>query len=107
MVLAGLGGLPVTGWSREHGDLRVAHFMGLHAIQVLALVAIGLRGWRRSDRVRVKAVLAAAARYASLFLLLLWGALRGPSVIAPDVMTMTALAALTALAVGVDRAWRA
>jgi hypothetical protein len=77
-------GVPVTGWSREHGDLRVAHFVGLHAIQALALVAIGLRRWRRPAPVRVRAVLAAAASYAALFLLLLWGALRGRSVVPPD-----------------------
>jgi hypothetical protein len=77
-------GLPVTGWSPEHGDLRVPHFIGLHAIQALALVAIGLRRWRRPETVRVRAVLAATASYALLFLLLLWQALRGQSVMTLD-----------------------
>ena len=75
-------GLPMTGWSREHGDLRVPHFVGLHAIQAFALIAMGLRRWRRPEAVRVRALLAAASSYASLFLLLLWGALRGHSVMA-------------------------
>jgi hypothetical protein len=74
-------GLPVTGWSRQHGDLRVPHFIGLHAVQALALVAVGLRRWRRPEAVRVKAMLLAAASYASLFVLLLWQALRGQSVV--------------------------
>jgi hypothetical protein len=96
-------GVPVTGWSREHGDVRVAHFIGLHAIQALALIAVGLRRWRRPETVRVRAVLAAAASYASLFLLLLWEALRGQSVVAPDAMALASIAiwaAVTALALG-------
>jgi hypothetical protein len=94
-------GVPVTGWSREHGDVRVAHFIGLHALQALALIAVALRRWRRPESVRVRVLLAAAASYASLFLLLLWAALRGHSVVAPDAMaSITIWAAATALALG-------
>ena len=96
-------GVPVTGWSREHGDVRVPHFIGLHAIQALALVAVGLRRWRASEPARVRAVFAAAASYALLFLLLLWEALRGQSVVAPDTLALMSIvvwAAATVLAFG-------
>jgi hypothetical protein len=96
-------GVPVTGWSREHGDVRVPHFIGLHAIQVLAVLAIVLRRWRRADSDRVRLVWMAAASYATLFALLLWEALRGQSVVAPDATALTTLAiwaGLTALGVG-------
>jgi hypothetical protein len=97
-------GLPVTGWSRQHGDVRVSHFMGLHALQALALLAVALRRWRRSQAVRVQAVVAGAASYAALFGLLLWQALRGRSLVAPDATALVSLAiwaVSTLLVVGV------
>jgi hypothetical protein len=101
-------GLPVTGWSREHGDLRVPHFIGLHAMQVLPLVAVGLRRWRRPEAARVRVLLAAAASYAGLFVLLLWHALSGRSLIGGDVTTSALLAAwatlsLLVVSIGVTR----
>ena len=92
-------GLPGTGWSREAGDLRIAHFLGLHALQILPLAALffARRGWQDARRVRM--VWAVSASHVSLFALLLWQALRGQSVTAPDATTITALAAWVVLTV--------
>jgi hypothetical protein len=98
-------GVPGTGWSREHGDLRVAHFVGLHALQALPLVALGLARKRLAERARVRLTVTAAMSYVSFFGILLWQALRGQSVLAPDILTLAVLgawAAATAAAAGLS-----
>ncbi|MBO0932878.1 hypothetical protein J2I48_17845 [Fibrella sp. HMF5036] len=32
-------GMPITNWSRIYGDLRIAHFLGMHALQILPILA--------------------------------------------------------------------
>jgi hypothetical protein len=40
------GGLPLVGWSRDGGDLRIAHFLGIHAVQAIVLLGALLVRWR-------------------------------------------------------------
>jgi hypothetical protein len=100
--------MPVTGWSTTGGDLRIAHFVGLHALQALPLVAVllGLLAGRvallRAEEVRTRLVVVASAGYAGLTLLTLWHALRGRPLIDADGLTLAAFGALLVLvAVGV------
>ena len=87
----GGAGLPGTGWSVAHGDLRVPHFVGLHAVQALGLfTAFVATRWSVARRIRL--VLAAASSYTALFALLLWQSLRGQSILQPDTLMLAALA---------------
>src|SRR5262245_16676404 len=88
----GGAGLPGTGWSTAHGDVRVPHFIGLHAFQALPLLALAARRRDWSERRRVRLILAAAASYALFFATLLAEALRGFSIVRPDSATLAALA---------------
>lgn len=89
-------GLVGTGWSREHGDLRVGHFLGLHAMQALPLVALAARRRRLSAEQRLRLVLTLAGSYLGLLAILFWQALRGQALLAPDLGTLTALLAWAA-----------
>jgi hypothetical protein len=96
-------GLPVVGWSTEGGDLRVAHFIGLHGLQILPLLGLALARFAPTwlpMRNRSRLVGVAAAFWIALTLLLTWQALRGQSLVAPDALTLLALGLLIAMAAG-------
>ena len=88
-------GLPITGWSADHGDLRVAHFIGMHGLQVLPLLAwwIARRRAPADDRTQRNLIFAAAASYLTLFSLILWQAFRGQSIAQPDRLSLASFAA--------------
>jgi hypothetical protein len=85
-------GLVGTGWSTEHGDLRIPHFVGLHAIQALGILAFVLGRGRVRLPARARLVIVAALSYAALYAILLIEALRGVSLVAPDGATLLVLA---------------
>jgi hypothetical protein len=93
----GSPGMPITGWSTTGGDLRIGHFAGLHALQALPLIG-WLLGRRRVRRLRnghrVALVWTAGLAYLGLTVLLLWQALRGQPLLAPDSTTLLALGGL-------------
>ncbi len=122
-------GLPLLGWSSAHGDLRTAHFVGLHALQVLPLVGWALTrqlGRARSGAgaeaesggahdggvaltldARVWVVRVVAAGYAGLVVLLTWQAEAGRPLLHPSTAMVAAAAALAAATLaGVLRARR-
>jgi hypothetical protein len=101
-------GLPVTGWSADHGDLRIAHFLGMHGLQVLPLLAwwLARRQNAGNHRTQRNLVFAMAASYLALFGLILWQAFRGQSIAQPDSLSLASFAAwavLTGVAVIVIR----
>jgi hypothetical protein len=93
-------GLPFVGWSTTGGDLRIPHFVGLHALQVLPFLGWFLSAarfpWLRSGH-RVALVWVAGLGYLGMVGLLTWQALRGQSIIAPDTLTWEAWGTLVGL----------
>lgn len=88
-VADGGAGLPFLGWSSEGGDLRVPHFVGMHALQLLPLGLLGLElAGRRirvlgDPRVRLELVAVAALAMVALLALLTLQALAGQPVVPP------------------------
>ncbi|MFC0507097.1 hypothetical protein [Micromonospora costi] len=95
-------GMFLTHWSTTGGDLRVPHFVGLHAIQVLLLVTAILgvlatrQHWLRDERVRARLVGVAALGYTGAFATLTWQAKRGVPVTHLDRQTLIAFAGVAA-----------
>jgi hypothetical protein len=91
-------GLPLTGWSTVGGDLRIGHFVGLHGLQALPLLALLLRrfGRRWDGAAQAQLVLVAGVGYAVLTVLLTVQALRGQPLLRPDALTLGGFAVLAA-----------
>lgn len=104
----GGAGLPILGWSTVAGDLRIPHFVGMHALQLLPLAAIVLealaRRWPRvlTAEVRRQLLWIAVVVYALSLAILTWQALAGQSIVNPSgaiLVSGVALAAAAAAAV--------
>ncbi|MEV4754870.1 hypothetical protein AB0J86_07125 [Micromonospora sp. NPDC049559] len=95
-------GLPFLTWSTTGGDLRIPHFVGIHALQLLPLSAILVARLfpRLGEPVRVRLVWVAAGAYAGLLALVTWQALRGQPLVHPDGATLGALGLLVLGAAG-------
>ena len=65
--------LPILGWSTEVGDLRPAHFLSLHALQILPLIGLWIDG-RSGNTAIIKSL---AVAYALLTLAVFGQALFG------------------------------
>lgn len=71
-------GLPIVNWSTKGGDLRVAHFLGLHALQILPIVGFRIgrhKSWATSQKTAY--VLALSGSYALLIAALYFQAIHG------------------------------
>jgi hypothetical protein len=93
-------GMLLTDWSTLHGDLRIGHFVGLHALQAMPILAWLLATRTGLDeRSRARLLRVAAVGYAGLMVLVTWQALRGQPLLQPDAETLAAGAALVAVVV--------
>jgi hypothetical protein len=91
-------GMPLTGWSMTGGDLRIGHFVGLHGLQALPILAFLLAryGRRFDEATRARLVLVAGLSYGVLTVLATWQAFRAQPLLRPDMLSLTAFAALVA-----------
>lgn len=58
------GGFPIFGWNRAGGDLRIAHFLGIHAMQTIPIMAAFTFGL--AARLRWLAVVGGTLLYVAL-----------------------------------------
>ncbi|WP_394973953.1 hypothetical protein [uncultured Croceitalea sp.] len=81
-VADGGAGLPLVNWSTIAGDLRIAHFFGLHSIQLIPLFALwASKKWNNNVRTQLIAVTIFGILYASWIAFTFYQAKQGMALI--------------------------
>lgn len=73
-------GLAFLNWSTQHGDLRVAHFMGLHGAQVMIALGYWLSQKEKPGQSRAWVIALVATLYFLVTVGLFWQAFQGKSI---------------------------
>ena len=73
----GTRGLPFVNWSTAFGDLRVAHFFALHALQAFSLLGVLISHTSLSEHFQVGGVVAGSAIYTAIVWLMFREAMAG------------------------------
>ncbi|WP_198413828.1 hypothetical protein [Cryobacterium algoritolerans] len=98
-------GLPLLGWSTVAGDLRIPHFVGMHALQLIPLAALllellaGRIPALTEPRTRFRLLWVVIGLYLGVLALLTGQALAGQSIVRPDLLVTGVAAALLSGAV--------
>jgi len=93
-------GLPFLGWSTVAGDLRIAHFVGIHALQIVPLVGLMIDAWlpKLPSSRQQMLVWVCSISYLFVIALLTWEALSAESLFAPGHITIWVSWAIFAVA---------
>ncbi len=73
----GTHGLPFVNWSTAFGDLRVAHFFGLHSLQAFPILGLLVSHTSLNEHFQVGGVVAGSAVYAAIVWLMYRQAMAG------------------------------
>ncbi len=98
-------GIPLVGWSTEGGDLRIGHFFGLHALQILPMIGLAVLwiGRNKSERQNINLMHIASVGYLGFIVLIMWQAFRGEPLIYPSMLTLQAAGAFFLIIFGLAR----
>ena len=73
----GSAGLPFVNWSTRYGDLRIAHFFALHALQLFPLAGMALAATRWKVRAQMTALVGFVVLYSAAVWWLFAEAMKG------------------------------
>ncbi|AOP35522.1 hypothetical protein A0128_17755 [Leptospira tipperaryensis] len=77
-------GLPILGWSTIAGDMRIPHFIGIHAMQMIPMLALILGSLHIAETNIVRSIRNFSVFLTGLILILTVQALNGESILYPS-----------------------